>query len=315
MRGNEMLDVLEFIAPEYIEAADELPDKTKIKAFKPWLKWAAAAVAIVVIAVGTPLALKAIGSFRNENFVAPNGSGNSGIVAPVDSGESESGESENSSAPESENNASSEQSGESRSRGSEAPSGSSSDTPDEPVSSSETPDVSSSETSGGSSSGTADSDSPSGAPEGEFIKEDMPAVTYRINGEYKTFDYRKSENVLGPDSVDYLDEQVCYALDYYEGSDGVGKVIIDAASGDLIRYETTVLHGDWAAVVNEKEVTEKARQIALNSDVALSGIEDAEITYVSSGSKYFVTLKVAEGSVEICVDNKGGLWSISVSKG
>ena len=293
------------------EALADGEKKPKVTAFaqRPWMKWAAAAVAIVVIAAGTPLALKAINSFRNENFVAPNGSGNSGVVTPIDSSESDGSEPENSSAPDSENVISSEQSGESRPHSSEAPGVSSSNTTDEPVSSSETP--------ADSSSGTADSDDHSGTPEGEFIKEDMPAVTYRINGEYKTFDYRKSENVLGPGSVDYLEQQVCYALDYYEGSDGVGKVIIDAASGDLIRYETTVLHDHWAAVVveNEKEVTEIARQIALNSDVALSGIEDAEITYVSSGSKYFVTLKVAEGSVEICVDNKGGLWSISVSKG
>ena len=300
---NEAIGLMDF---DLVEAADEMPARAKTArvsavARKPWMKWAVVAAAFIVVVASALVAINVTGAWKNSDFVAPNGSGNSGIVAPVDSGGSESGE------PESENNASSEQTGESRPRGSEVPGVSSSNTTDEPVSSSETP--------ADSSSGTADSDGPSGTPEGEFIKEDMPAVTYRINGEYKTFDYRKSENVLGPGYVDYFEQQVCYALDYYEGSDGVGRVIIDAASGDLIRYETTVLHGHWAAVLDEKEVTEKARQIALNSDVALAGLENAGIATVSSGSKYFVALTVAEGTVQICIDNKGGLWSISVSKG
>ena len=100
---NETIGLIDF---DLIEAADEAPQSAgvaRVTPFvkRPWLKWAAAAVAIAVIAAGTPLALKAIGSFRSENFVAPNGSGNgnSGVVAPVDSGESESGEPENSGEP------------------------------------------------------------------------------------------------------------------------------------------------------------------------------------------------------------------------
>ncbi|MBO4934805.1 MAG: hypothetical protein J5441_06545 [Clostridia bacterium] len=317
MRGNEMLDVLEFIAPEYIEAADELPDKTKIKAFKPWMKWAAAAVAIVVIAAGTPLALKAIGSFRNENFVAPNSSGNSGVVAPVDSSESESGEPDSSGEPESENDASSEQSGESRPRGDKTPSGSSSDTPDELVSSSETPDVSSSETSGGSSSGTADSDSPSGAPEGEFLKDDMPPLTCRINGESKTFSYTVSEWAVESPSTDFEDYLSYYVIDHYLGSDG-STVLINSGSGELIQYERTPLHGDCFLdaddIIPENEAIERAKLAILNTDIAVSGIENAEVSVQTSAKGYYVTLAVPEGKVYVSVDTQGSLLGIYVNK-
>ncbi|MBR5943188.1 MAG: hypothetical protein IKZ81_07610, partial [Clostridia bacterium] len=48
MKGNELLDKMELIAPEYIEAAEVLPEKNKIKSFKPWIKWAVAAFAVVI---------------------------------------------------------------------------------------------------------------------------------------------------------------------------------------------------------------------------------------------------------------------------
>ena len=48
MKGNELLEKMELIAPEYIEAAEVLPEKNKIKSFKPWIKWAVAAFAVVI---------------------------------------------------------------------------------------------------------------------------------------------------------------------------------------------------------------------------------------------------------------------------
>ena len=313
---NETIGLMDF---DLIEAADEAPQSAgaaRVTPFvkRPWLKWAAAAVAIVVIAAGTPLALKAIGSFRNENFVAPNGSGNSGIVAPVDSSESESGEPDSSSAPDSENNASSEQSGESRPRGDKTPGGSSSDTSDEPVSSSETPDVSSSETSGGSSSGTADSDSPSGAPEGEFIKDDMPPLTCRINGESKTFSYTVSEWAVESPSTDFEDYLSYYVIDHYLGSDG-STVLINSETGKLIQYERTVLPGDSPlSVASEVEAAELAKLAVLNTDIALSGLENAEVSVQTSAKGYYVTLAVPEGKVYVSVDTQGSLLGIYVNK-
>ena len=48
MKGNELLDMMELIAPEYIEAAEAQPEITKVKPFIPWIKWAAAAFAVVI---------------------------------------------------------------------------------------------------------------------------------------------------------------------------------------------------------------------------------------------------------------------------
>ncbi len=284
------------------EALADGEKKPKLTAFaqRPWLKWAAAAVAIVVIAAGTPLALKAIGSFRNENFVAPNGSGNSGIVAPVDSGESESGESENSSAPESENNASSEQSGESRSRGSDAPGVSSSNTTDEPVSSSETP--------ADSTSGTADSDGPPGTPEGEFIKDNMPAATYKINGENRSFVYQKS-------SVVKIDGEAGYrVIDHSADADGA-TISVNADSGDLIRYDANPeISDDIESVINEKKLIKAAKHIAMSSDIDLIGLESASASVTISNDTYSVSLNVPSGNVEVCVHKAGDLLSIRITK-
>lgn len=267
MRGNELLDMMEFIAPEYIEAADELPDKTKIKAFKPWLKWAAAAVAIVVIAAGTPLALKAIGSFRNENFVAPNDSGNSGVVAPADSNESESGEPESSSEPYSENDASSEQSGESRSRGSDV----------------------------------------SGLPEGEFIKDNMPAATYKINGEIRSFVYQKS-------SVVKIDGEAGYRVfDHYADADGA-TISTNADSGELVEYQLgdSNIVVDW--LISENEAIARAKRILINTDIDLEGLENASADVWYTDDRYYVVLTTMDGNAETCFNKAGGLISLSVMK-
>ncbi|MBO4934402.1 MAG: hypothetical protein J5441_04440 [Clostridia bacterium] len=289
---NETIGLMDF---DLIEAADEAPQSAgavRVTPFvkRPWLKWAAAAVAIAVIAAGTPLALKAIGSFRSENFVAPNG-GNSGIVAPVDSSESDSSEPESSSEPDSENNASSEQSGESRSRGSEAPSGSSAESPDDPASSSETP---------------SGSDVPE-QPEGDFVKDNMPAVTYRINGEYKTFDYQSSTAVV--------DSGSSYVIDRYVGSDG-STVSVDALSGGLMRYDSSVNQNQshFANVISKKKAVEIAKSVVADTDIAMDVLENADISdYFLSGKRY-ITFAVEEGKVEVCLDKKGGLCYLVIDK-
>ncbi len=275
------------------EALADGEKKPKVTAFtqRPWLKWAAAAVAIVVIAAGTPLALKAIGSFRNENFVAPNGSGNSGIVPPVDSSESDSGEPESSSAPESENNASSEQSGESRSRGSEAPSGSSTERPDDPA----------------SSSGTPSGEETSEQTEGDFVKDNMPAATYKINGEIRSFVYQKS-------SVVKIDGEANYrVLDHYADADGA-TISVNAESGELMKYGIGNSHiiVDW--LISENEAIAIAKRIVINTDIEMEGLENASADVRYTDDRYYVVLTTVDGNVETCLDTAGGLLLLSVIK-
>ena len=275
------------------EALADGEKKPKVTAFtqRPWLKWAAAAVAIAVIAAGTPLALKAIGSFRNENFVAPNGSGNSGVVVPVDSSESDSGEPESGSESDSENNASSEQSGESRPRGSEAPGGSSAESPDDPSSSSGTP---------------SGSDVPE-QPEGDFVKDNMPAVTYRINGEYKTFDYQSSTAVV--------DSGSSYVIDRYADAEG-NAVSVNADFGYMMQYwenKPSEFHSD-NDINNEEDAVNMANIIAMNTDIALVGIENADTSVRYAENKYYVTLSVPLGKAEMCFDIKGELKYLIINK-
>lgn len=53
MRGKDLLDKMELIAPEYIEAAEARPKKSKLS----WVKWAGAAACIAAAVVGTTLLL------------------------------------------------------------------------------------------------------------------------------------------------------------------------------------------------------------------------------------------------------------------
>ena len=265
---------------DIIEAAEAAPERrTSVTAFaKPWMKWAVAAILIVVIGVGTPVALNMMGAFRNENFVAPGGSGNSGFIAPAD-GSSESGSGQ-------------------------SPEGESSSKADEPSLSSSQPGGSSAETPDLSSSGTPESDVPE-QPEGDFVKENMPAVTYRINGEYKTFDYQSSTAVV--------DSGSSYVIDHYVGSDG-STVSANAGTGELVKYEKDFSPKYLDSSIFEAEAVETAKSIAVNTAIGLSGLDNANSSVECSDDKFFVVLSVAEGSVEICLDSEGGLVSFAVKR-
>ena len=286
MRGNELLEKMELIAPEYIEAADEMPEqkKTRVTGFtnRPWMKWAVAAVLAVVIGVGTPVALNMMGVFRNENFVSPSGgSGNSGIITPID-GSEQGGGSEQTTEDASSSNI------DEPSRSSSQPGGWSSETPDK------------------SSSGTPEGDA-SEQPEGDFVKDNMPSVTYRINGEYKTFDYQSSTAVI--------DSGSSYVIDRYADAEG-NTVSVDADSSDLIRYEQQVdnNHSNFADIISKRRAIEIAKSVVADSDIAIDGLESADISdYFSSGKRY-ITFAVEDGKVEVCLDNKGGLCHIIINK-
>ncbi|MBR5769142.1 MAG: hypothetical protein IKX98_03430, partial [Clostridia bacterium] len=72
---NEAVGLIDF---ELVEAADSRPEKTKVTAFKPWMKYAVAAVLLAVFAIGTPVALNMAGVFGTNNVVDPASSSGSG---------------------------------------------------------------------------------------------------------------------------------------------------------------------------------------------------------------------------------------------
>ena len=310
---QEAIGLLDFDLIEESETA--LERKTRVTAFaKPWMKWAVAAVLIIVIGVGTPVALRMMGVFRNENFVSPSGgsgNGNSGIVTPVD-GDSESGEPESSSEPASGSSEGEKpQRGDSSERSSEPPTQSESSPGGEsenPSGSGQVPQSEPSET--WDEPGTGGEPGPEGPTSGEFIKDNMPPITYRIAGESKTFSYTVSEWV----TTHWQSVDARYSIDRYVGSDG-SSVLINSESGELIQYERTVLHGDSPlSVASEVEVIETAKRAVLNTDIAVSGIENAEVSVQESAKGYYVTLAVPEGKVYVSMDIYGSLLGIYAGK-
>ena len=79
---NEAVGLIDF---ELVEAADSRPEKTKVTAFKPWMKYAVAAVLLAVFAIGTPVALNMAGVFGANNVVDPasSGSGSGSDVSEI----------------------------------------------------------------------------------------------------------------------------------------------------------------------------------------------------------------------------------------
>lgn len=285
---NEIIGLIDF---DLIEAAAAAPAIAQKGAVKPWLKWAAAAVAIAVIAIGTPIALNMMGVFKNDNIVAPSGgSDNSAVISPIDSSEDESSSEQSSEDSESQaHNGQSQYSSESPAQsGGEGTSGSSTETPDE------------------SSSGTPSGDLPD-QPEGEFVKDNMPAVTYKINGEYKTFNYQNSTAVV--------DSGSSYVIDHYVCADGNAVSKYADAEGFL---QYTNNNADMIPGI-EKEITaEEAIDAAiifvLNTDIEISGLETSSISFVYSDGIYSIVFVANMGDVEVCVDKTGRLKSLSVKK-
>ena len=280
MRGNELLLKMELIAPEYIEAADEMPEKAEAIPFRPWIKWAVAAILIIVIGVGTPVAMNMMGVFRNENFVSPSGgSGNSGIITPID-GSSESGSSEEDSGsivdePSNSSTAPSNSSGK--------PGGSSTETPDLSSSGSDLPEQ----------------------PEGNFVKDNMPAVTYRINGEYKSFDYQSSTAIV--------DSGSSYVIDRYADAEG-NTVSADAVTGDLIKYETEITSNNVDEIIPERKAVELAKHCLLNTDINVDGIDNANVSIDFSGETYCFIFTTMGSKVKVCVSITGSLISLETIK-
>ena len=310
---NETIGLMDF---DLIEAADEAPQSAgaaRVTPFvkRPWLKWAAAAVAIVVIAAGTPLALKAIGSFRSENFVPPNGGGNSGIVAPVDSSESDSSEPESSSEPDSENNASSEQGGESRSHSSEQQTPPASDPPE---TSSPEPDSSSFDIEVGSGSIGGPLSIGGSHFGGNFHKKNMPAVTYRINGESKSFDYDHSAWIMIDAESDLDGNEGVYIIDYYSGKDGSSAVAYDG-SEELMEY--TGRDNDYGSgdEISEVAAAEAAKNVLLNTDLPFVALENLQISKSESGKNYHrIVASFTGGEVEILLNKDGSLKHFIVNR-
>ena len=75
MNFDTMHKAIIMIDSDLIEAADVQPEKAKPTAFKPWMKYAVAAVLIAVFAIGTPVALNMAGVFGTNNVVDPASSG------------------------------------------------------------------------------------------------------------------------------------------------------------------------------------------------------------------------------------------------
>ena len=137
----------------------------------------------------------------------------------------------------------------------------------------------------------------------------MPPITYRIAGESKTFSYTVSEWVT---THWYVDS--CYSIDHYVGSDG-SSILVNSKTGELMEYERTVLPGDSPlSVASEVEAAELAKLAVLNTDIALSGLENAEVSVQTSEKGYYVTLTVPEGKVYVSMDTYGSLLGIYASK-
>ena len=310
--------------PEIIEAAEKAPRRiAPAKVAKPWLKWAVTAVVIAVFAIGTPIALNMMGAFKNDNYVSPDNSGgsnNSGIIMPIDSSEPES-----SSEQTSEDASASKDSG-SSSHGSETMSSrsvqlgsSSAETPDNsgtetPGTDSSEPDSSSSfdiENSGGSGGGPLSIGSRFG---GSFHKKNMPAVTYRINGEYKSFDYDNSAWIIIDAEADLDGIEGVYIVDYYTNKDGSRAVAYDG-SEELMEYSCRYNGADSGDEISVEEVVGAAKHMLLNTDIPFNELENLNAASVASDKKSFeIVMTFTGGEVELLLNKDGSLKHFIVYK-
>ena len=306
---HEAIGLIDF---DLIEESEAAPEKAaRVTAFaKPWMKWAVAAVLIIVIGVGTPVALNMMGAFRNENFVSPSGGNdNSGVVTPVDGSEDESGEPDSSSEPASGSSEGEKpQHSDSSEHSSEPPTHSDSS---EHSGESENPSGSGQEPASGSSEtqdepGTGGEPGSEGPTSGEFIKDNMPAVTYKINGEYKTFDYQSSTEVV--------DSGSSYVVDYYKNRHG-STVSKYADAEGFFRYEETEFKpssGVPPVILSEEEAIKEAENILFNTDITITGLENAGVTVQLIVDKYCVVFSVGKADVEVCLYTTGDFVYIAI---
>ena len=303
MNGSQMLDIMGLIDPAFIEEAETASacaEPARVSVFKkrPWVKWAAAAAAVLIVAAGAPGAIYMMRNFGSGGFVDPNGSVAPGIVSPADGG---------SSVPSGEGEAQG---------GSDAESGSKPKAPDSSVAHG---NESSSAAPGGNKPandpGTITSDaSSSDITEGEFIKDNMPAVSYRINGSSKTFEYENSFlKKVSPDKR--LEGEVSYyVIDNYVAADG-STVSKNADSPEFMQYvapESTLLHLQSSLSVDK--AVDKAKQIVTNSNIFINGLENSEISLQTFENRYLIIIKAADSTVSVKINFYGDLMSISVEK-
>ena len=259
---------------------------------RPWMKYAVAAAAFIVVVAAALVAINVTGAWRNDNLVPPNsGNENSGVIA---SSGSDGGSENPGSVPGSEvtpviNGDSSQNGGNS---GSENPGGQSS-TPDKP-----------------DDTQTPPSEEPEVVIEGDFIKDNMPAVTYRIAGESRTFVYQNSSVVKTSESGD--GKPTYSVVDRYADHDGA-TISVDADTGDLTGYNAGKSHAYFAGLISEKQAAEIAMRFVLNTDIPIS-VENADVSVRFAEEKYYIDLAVEEGEIEVCLDDKGRLRYMVIDK-
>ncbi|MBR5942868.1 MAG: hypothetical protein IKZ81_05935 [Clostridia bacterium] len=277
-------------------------------------------MAIAIFAVGTPLALNMMGVFRNENYVTPGSdigsagseNDNSGHDTPTDSSNPDSSSVAASEGEESSvHGISSERNGESGNTAGDREQGGESglsevhdDHGSDPAGSSNVDKEEQGPQLGGDFTG------------GSFVKDNMPSVTYLINGEYETFSYESSNYLAMGTYAGVDDNDGCIIIDRYSNKNSGTIVSRNADSGELVSYGKKAIYGNGAQPMplSEEEIIEAAKQAALNTDLPLSGIENATAAIRLSGSKYYVTLTVAEGTVEVSIDSGGALLDFIVKK-
>lgn len=323
MNCDLLYEAIGMLDPDIIEAVEKAPQRVvPAKVAKPWVKWVVAAVVIAVFAIGTPVALNMLGVFRGDNIVAPGsdnsgGNADSGVVTPVDGGEPES-----SSAPDVEGESNSNGSGSSHGSGHAAgssgqPDVSSTETPEPPASdpqgiaSSEPDSSGSSDVGGGGVGGPLSIDSHFG---GTFVKKNVPAVTYRINGEYKSFDYERSSWIIIGAEADLDGNEGVYVIDYYAGKDGCRAVAYDG-SEELMEYSARSGVAGSGDEISEEQAAEAAKQALLNTDVPFGELENLTVASVASDNKSFeIVVTFTGGEVELLLDKTGGLKHFIVYK-
>ena len=303
MNNKDFVDLMEFIDPAFVEEADgetlcETPAHISVFKKRPWVKWTATAAAVLIVVAGAPGAIYMMRNFGSGGFVDPNGSGAPGIVSPADGG---------SSVPSGEGEAQG---------GSDAESGSKPKAPDSPVAHG---NESSSAAPGGNKPandpGTITSDaSSSDITEGEFIKDNMPAVSYRINGSSKTFEYEKSFlKKVSPDKR-FGEKASYYVIDNYVAADG-STVSKNADSPEFMQYVAPISSSiRMQMIISEDEAVEKAKQIAANSDIIINEFENSKISLQTFENMYSVIIKTADSTVSVNINFSGELMRISVEK-
>ena len=292
-----MKDISEYTNELYKRIDEKNEALGKRLSFKPWMKYAAVAAAFIVVVAAALVAINVSGAWRNDNLVHPNsGTETPGVIASTGS---DGGEPDGSSAPDSENpgsvpggegtpviNGDSSQNG--GNSGSENHGGQGSETPDKP-----------------DGTQTLPSEEPEVVIEGDFMKDNMPAVTYRIAGESRTFVYQKSSVIKTSESGD--GKPTYSVVDRYADPDGA-TISVNADTGDLMRYDSNCVLTDYYEYLLPKwKASEIVKRIVSMTDVDSIGFDSAGVSVLFSEDRYCVTLTVAKGSIEVCVDMAGEL--------